>query len=74
MFTYKEDTRMLWFNGQTFESNMKFELVGILLGLAIYNGVILDLNLPLAAYKKLLGLQPSLEDLKEYMPQEAKSL
>jgi hypothetical protein len=29
--------------------------VGLLLGLAIYNGVILDVKLPLVLYKKLLG-------------------
>jgi hypothetical protein len=33
----------------------EFELVGLLLGLAIYNGVILDVKLPLVLYKKLLG-------------------
>ena len=37
MFTYKEDSRMLWFNGNTFESNMKFELIGMVMGIAIYN-------------------------------------
>ena len=38
------------------------------MGLAIFNGVLLDLPLPLAAYKKLLGLQPELSDLKELKP------
>ena len=33
----------------------EFELAGLLLGLAIYNGVILDVKLPLTLYKKLLG-------------------
>jgi ubiquitin-protein ligase E3 A len=37
MFTYKEDSRVMWFNGNTFESNVKFELLGILMGIAIYN-------------------------------------
>lgn len=37
MFTYNEDSRMLWFNGNTFETNIKFELIGILMGIAIYN-------------------------------------
>jgi hypothetical protein len=74
MFNYKEDSRVYWFNGKTFESKIKFELIGILMGLAIYNAIILDLHLPMAAYKKLLGIQPDLEDLAEYMPTEAKSL
>lgn len=34
--------------------------VGIILGLAIYNGVILDVQFPLVVYKKLLGGDPAL--------------
>ena len=56
---------MVWFNERTFESNVKFELIGILVGMAIYNGVILDIHLPLACYKKLLNINPTIEDLKE---------
>lgn len=37
MFTYYEDTRFFWFNGNTFENSYKFELVGILMGIAIFN-------------------------------------
>jgi hypothetical protein len=37
MFTHNDDSRLLWFNGNTFESNMKFELIGMLMGIAIYN-------------------------------------
>lgn len=60
MFKYHEDARLFWFNGSTFESNVKFELVGILMGLAIYNSNILDLHLPIACYKKLLNIEPNL--------------
>lgn len=56
MFTYNEKSRMYWFNGHTLESNIKFELVGIILGLAIYNTNILGLHLPHACYKKLLKM------------------
>jgi len=56
MFTYNEDSRFFWFNGNTFEDNIKFELIGILMGIAIYNSVILDLHFPMACYKKLLGI------------------
>ncbi len=65
---------MLWFNGNTFESNMKFELIGMLMGIAIYNQNILDLHLPMACYKKLLDIQPTLKDLYEYDPKVAASL
>lgn len=34
----------------------EFELVGTILGLACYNGIIVDAHLPLPAYKKLMGL------------------
>lgn len=64
MFKYNEETRLYWFNGDTFETNIKFELMGILMGIAIYNSVILDLHFPTACYKKLLGIHPDLEDLK----------
>jgi hypothetical protein len=56
MFNYNEGTRLFWFNGNTFEPNIKFELMGMLMGLAIYNSVILDLHLPIACYKKLLNI------------------
>lgn len=56
MFTHYEESRMMWFNGNTYESNVKFELIGILMGIAIYNSNILDLHLPIACYKKLLDI------------------
>ena len=42
--------------------------LGILIGLAIYNGVVLDVKFPLAMYKKLLNCSPSIEDLHELDP------
>jgi hypothetical protein len=44
---------------------MKYELFGIILGLGMFNNVILDVKFPPVVYKKLLGIQPILEDLKE---------
>ena len=73
MFTQASETNYIWFNGRTFEPPIKYQLIGTLMGLAIYNGILLDLPLPLAAYKKLLDLQPELEDLRILMPQETKS-
>jgi hypothetical protein len=43
-------------------------LIGVICGLAIYNFTIVDLHFPLALYKKLLKKKPSLDDLKELMP------
>lgn len=47
MFKSHEDSRLLWFNSDSLESSQEFELVGLLLGVAIYNSIIIDLKLPL---------------------------
>ncbi|CAE7797574.1 Herc4, partial [Symbiodinium microadriaticum] len=46
MFRYFEESRLLWFNSDSFESESEFELIGILLGVAIYNSVIIDFKMP----------------------------
>jgi hypothetical protein len=58
----------MWLNKSSFECNVNFELIGTLLGLAIYNSVLLDLNFPKIVYKKLRDLPGILEDLKEFEP------
>jgi ubiquitin-protein ligase E3 A len=35
MFIYNEKTRLFWFNMYSFEPKIKFELIGIILGLAL---------------------------------------
>lgn len=50
------------------------QLVGALIGLAIYNSVLLDVHFPLALYKKLQGLPVGLDDLAELAPTVAQSL
>lgn len=35
------------FNGQSLENETEFELIGIILGIAIYNGIILDVQFPM---------------------------
>ena len=66
--------RLFWFNLNSFEAKIKYELIGIVLGLALFNGVILDIKFPIAIYKKLLGIEPGLNDLKEYDPELYNSL
>lgn len=39
-----------------------------MLGLAIYNGVLLDFPLPLALYRKILGQEVKLRDLEDMQP------
>ena len=74
MFTYNSKTRLYWFNHYSFEPKIKYELIGIIFGLAIYNNIILDVKFPLSVYKKLLGIKPNLEDMKEYDPELFKNL
>lgn len=97
MFSYDEETRRVWFNPSSLETEKQYQLIGMvrmhtkhahaqvtshirthespdnvivgqILGLAIYNGVILDLHLPVVVYKKLLGHTPTFADLKELRP------
>jgi E3 ubiquitin-protein ligase HECTD2 len=89
LFVYDEDSQFCYFNPFCFESSEQFFLVGVLLGLAIYNSTILDIALPPFAFKKLLAAAPStsipaaaqkpprassLDDLTEYRPALAKGL
>lgn len=68
MFVEVEESNSLWFNTASLESMDEFELVGIILGLACYNNVIVDAHLPLPAYKKLMGLNPTFDDLELLYP------
>ena len=54
MFVYRPQTRTFWFNMLAQGLETEFELVGIVVGLAVYNQCILDVHFPLAIYKKLL--------------------
>ena len=74
MFEYNQDSHMFWFKHDSFETPVKYEMIGIAIGVAIFNGVILDIHLPMATYKKLLGVNPSIQDLRQYNPKMAKSL
>jgi E3 ubiquitin-protein ligase HECTD2 len=58
LFVYDDDSKYCYFNPHCFESSEQFFLVGVLLGLAIYNSTILDIDLPPFAFKKLLAAAP----------------
>ena len=62
MFSYNDKRRYFWFNLYTFEPKIQYELIGVLLGLAWFNNIILDVKFPLVIYKKLLGIPATLED------------
>ena len=89
LFTYADATRTFWFN-MNCKDEYDLRLVGVIIGLAIYNGVILDVHFPLIVYKKLVcgrsvmedraddahacSNQTNFEDLREAMPELWRSL
>lgn len=54
MFTTVNSNSYYWFNGQSYETTVMFEFLGIILGLSIYNNTLLDLRFPQLVYKKLI--------------------
>ncbi|EHK24451.1 uncharacterized protein TRIVIDRAFT_122664, partial [Trichoderma virens Gv29-8] len=89
MFIYDDDSQYCYFNPNSFEPSDQFFLVGVVMGLAIYNSTILDVALPPFAFRKLLASAPSppgsiithrspmrytLDDLAEYLPRLANGL
>ena len=58
MFTFDEETRTYWFSSASMEAGSEFRLVGQLMGLAIFNSVILDAHFPHCLYLKLVGKKP----------------
>ncbi|KNC75240.1 hypothetical protein SARC_12233, partial [Sphaeroforma arctica JP610] len=85
MFTYNEAAHHYWINPTSayLGSEGEFFLVGLVLGLAIYNSIILDVRFPMVVYKKLtipsgadsdINVDVTLDDLKEADPELARGL
>ncbi|KAI8963410.1 HECT-domain-containing protein [Daldinia sp. FL1419] len=90
LFVYDEDSNFCYFNPNTFETSDQYFLVGVVLGLAIYNSTILDVAFPPFAFRKLLASAPpptlgtpahsrptmsyTLTDLAEFRPVLARGL
>ncbi|CAK7271534.1 hypothetical protein SEPCBS57363_004670 [Sporothrix epigloea] len=55
VFTVDDRTHMTWFNPTSLEAEWKFELIGLLVSLALFNGISLPVVFPKALYRKLLG-------------------
>uniref|UniRef100_A0A2I3SK65 Probable E3 ubiquitin-protein ligase HECTD2 n=1 Tax=Pan troglodytes TaxID=9598 RepID=A0A2I3SK65_PANTR len=55
MFTYHKDSHCHWFSSFKCDNYSEFRLVGILMGLAVYNSITLDIRFPPCCYKKLLS-------------------
>jgi ubiquitin-protein ligase E3 A len=64
-----EETSSLWFNPSAAEDlDREYTLNGMLLGLAIYNSIILDIKFPPVLYRKLMGKIGTFEDLETSHP------
>lgn len=66
---------MSWFQPASLEPLYKFELIGLLTSLAVYNGLTLPFTFPCALYRLLLGLPvEKLEHIEDGWPELAKGL
>lgn len=74
LFLYDEATQQHWINPNSLESDSEYRLIGLLLGLAIYNNIILDIHFPMVIYRKLLGCPVDFSDLFSSHPVVANSL
>jgi ubiquitin-protein ligase E3 A len=74
LFVYDEQTRYCWLNPEATNRDMYFELIGILIGLAVYNGIILGASFPHIFYKKLLDEKVVFDDFVQAFPQLGEGL
>ncbi|VDP98210.1 unnamed protein product [Trichobilharzia regenti] len=75
MFVLDDETQNYWFNPAPIDDmEREYCLIGTLLGLAIYNDVILDINFPSVLYRKLFGKLGTFEDLFDAKPSLANGL
>ncbi|GFG39371.1 hypothetical protein Cfor_08324 [Coptotermes formosanus] len=83
MFVYHPHSRCYWFSTDQEGNLREYNLIGVLMGLAVYNSIILDLHFPSICYRKLLSppvvpdvdtadvgsvRMPTVDDLAEIMP------
>ncbi|KAM9801626.1 putative E3 ubiquitin-protein ligase HERC6 [Neosynchiropus ocellatus] len=68
MYMYNDSKTVAWFPPKPKVEEKDYFLLGVLCGLAVYNHHIVDLPFPLALFKKLRGIKPTVDDLTEYEP------
>jgi len=70
MFEWSDESRCFWFarSSAALDAEAEFLLVGLVLGLAIHNGVILDLHFPPMLWSRLMNEPVGLKHLKEVHP------
>ncbi|XP_062852463.1 probable E3 ubiquitin-protein ligase HERC4 [Trichomycterus rosablanca] len=69
-----EDSGLFWFSAEASEISIELYIIGIMCGLAFYNLQFMNIGFPLALFKKLLNHSPTLSDLEELSPVEARCL
>lgn len=62
----RHDDNLVFFNRHSFETDQQFQLIGILLGLALYNGILVDVHFPAAVFRRLMGKKMGLRDLSDF--------
>ncbi|XP_062852462.1 probable E3 ubiquitin-protein ligase HERC3 [Trichomycterus rosablanca] len=67
-----DDSGLFWFSTEPSRGVLYF--IGIMCGLAFYNHHFMNIGFPLALFKKLLNHSPTLSDLEELSPVEARCL
>ncbi|TRY56175.1 hypothetical protein DNTS_002530 [Danionella cerebrum] len=65
---------LVWFNPHNTEGSSHFYHIGLICGMALYNRHYINICFPLALFKKLLHQKPTLKDLEELFPLEARCL
>ncbi|XP_026171578.1 probable E3 ubiquitin-protein ligase HERC6 isoform X2 [Mastacembelus armatus] len=73
MLMYNESKTLAWFPPKPKVEEKSYFLFGVLCGLALYNRNIINLPFPRVLFKKLLGVKPTLDDMKEFEPVIAES-
>ncbi|XP_029910455.1 probable E3 ubiquitin-protein ligase HERC3 [Myripristis murdjan] len=74
MFMYNDSKTLAWFPCRTTPGDKTYFLFGVLCGLALYNQSIIHLPFPMALFKKLVGVEPSLDDMVEFSPVVGRTL
>lgn len=70
-----EEARVLWFDRASPRESVDFWMLGVVLGLAVYNSLPgLDVHFPVCVFRKLRGEVIGLEDLGEVYPTVAGSM
>ncbi|XP_016395302.1 probable E3 ubiquitin-protein ligase HERC3 isoform X2 [Sinocyclocheilus rhinocerous] len=68
------ESSLVWFNPDGMQANRDFYYLGVICGMVLYNRHYINIGFPLALFKKLLQQSPTLNDLEELSPVEARTL